>query len=80
MQTQYGVTAAQSARSGLSRYDSGAGLEKVGWQLGMDYSMTPAWLIGARVSAQRLQNDAADSPVTQKSGQVNGVLFAAWRF
>ncbi|XSG06351.1 MipA/OmpV family protein [Klebsiella sp. WOUb02] len=46
----------------------------------MDYSMTSAWLIGARVSAQRLQNDAADSPITQKSGQVNGVLFAAWRF
>jgi len=29
MQTQYGVTTAQSSRSGLARYDAGAGIEKV---------------------------------------------------
>lgn len=80
MQTQYGVTAAQSSRSGLSRYDAGAGLEKIGWDVGMEYRLTPAWLIGVRAKAQHLESSAASSPVTQKSGQVSGILFATWMF
>ncbi|MEA5101000.1 MipA/OmpV family protein [Pantoea sp. S18] len=80
MQTQYGVTAAQSARSGLARYDAGAGIEKVGWEAGVEYALTPAWLIGARVNAQHLENHAADSPITEEKGQASGVLYAAWRF
>ena len=46
----------------------------------MDYVMTPSWLVGARVSVQRLEDDAADSPITQQADQVTGVLFLAWRF
>ena len=80
MQTQYGVTSGQSARSGLSRYDARSGIEKIGWDVGMDYVMTPSWLVGARVSVQRLEDDAADSPITQQADQVTGVLFLAWRF
>ncbi|HBZ15390.1 MAG TPA: MipA/OmpV family protein [Pantoea sp.] len=80
MQTQYGVTAVQAARSGLNRYHAGSGVEKVGWEMGMEYALTPAWLIGARVTAQHLESQAADSPIVEKSGQVSGALFAAWRF
>ncbi|MBK0091120.1 MipA/OmpV family protein [Erwinia sp. S59] len=80
LQTQYGVTAAQSERSGLSRYTADAGIEKIGWDVGMDYVVTPSWLLGARVTAQQLQDDAADSPVTQQASQLTGVLFLAWRF
>ncbi|MBK0122563.1 MipA/OmpV family protein [Pantoea sp. S61] len=80
LQTQYGVTAAQSERSGLSRYTADAGIEKIGWDVGMDYVVTPSWLLGARVTAQRLRDDAADSPVTQQASQLTGVLFLAWRF
>lgn len=80
MQTQYGVTVAQAARSGLSGYRADAGFEKIGWEAGMEYSVTPAWLIGARVSAHHLENNAADSPITEQTGQVSGVMFAAWRF
>lgn len=80
MQTQYGVTAAQSSRSGLSRYNASAGIEKIGWDLGLDYVISPSWLIGGKVSAQRLEEDAADSPITQQVDQVTGVLFMAWRF
>lgn len=80
MQTQYGVTASQAMRSGLPRYDAGAGLEKVGWELGMDYEMTSSWLVGARLVAQHLENNAADSPIAEQSGQLSGLLFTAWRF
>lgn len=80
MQTQYGVTAAQSSRSRFSRYDAGAGLEKVGWDAGMEYALTPAWLIGVNARAQHLESSAAGSPITQKSGQVSGLLFVTWQF
>lgn len=80
MQTQHGVTAAQSARSGLARYDAGVGIEKVGWEAEVEYALTPAWLIGARVNAQQLENHAADSPITEQKGQLSGALYEAWRF
>lgn len=80
MQTQYGVSAQQSSRSGFSRYDARSGLEKIGWEVGMDYDMTAAWQVGARVMAQRLESDAADSPLTQQKDQVSYALFLAWRF
>jgi len=80
MQTQYGITARQSARSGLARYAARAGLEKVGWEAGLEYTLTPAWLIGARINAQHLENHAADSPITEEKSQMSGALYAAWRF
>jgi MipA family protein len=46
----------------------------------MDYAMTPSWLVGARVSVQRLEAETAKSPIMQQADQVTGVLFLAWRF
>ncbi|MFS2222637.1 MipA/OmpV family protein [Pantoea sp. B65] len=80
MQTQYGVTAEQAARSGLQRYDAGAGLEKVAMELGMDYQFNASWMAGVKASAGQLEKHAADSPITQRSAQYDYGLFVAWHF
>lgn len=80
MQTQHGVSAQQSSRSGFARYDAGAGLEKIGWEVGADYDLTSSWRVSTRVMAQRLEGDAADSPLTQEKQQLSYALLLAWRF
>ncbi|PLR33317.1 MipA/OmpV family protein [Chimaeribacter californicus] len=80
LQTQFGVTSEQSARSGLPRYRAGSGLEDVGINTGLDYQFAPSWVAGVRASALYLTSDAADSPITEQSSQIRYGLFVAWRF
>lgn len=80
LQTQYGVDAGQSARSGLQRYEADSGLENIGIEAGVDYQLTPTWVAGFRASALRLEKEAADSPVVQDKNQMSYGLFVASTF
>lgn len=72
MQTYFGVTAAQSARSGLRAFNAEAGAKSFHLGLTADYEVFPTWTLTAGVEYVRLLGDAADSPVVEEENQVIG--------
>ncbi|TCK28710.1 outer membrane scaffolding protein for murein synthesis (MipA/OmpV family) [Ancylobacter aquaticus] len=80
MQAYFGVTAAQSALSGLSRYDIGAGFKRVDIELVATYAVTEHWLVRGEVGLGYLLGDAADSPVVQEAFQPSVMLLVGYRF
>lgn len=79
-QTFYGVSATQSANSGLTAYSASGGLQALRMNLGAEYSLTREWSLGARVGIASLRGDAAHSPITEKTVQTNAGVFANYRF
>lgn len=80
MQAFFGVTPSQSAASGYSVFDAGAGLKSSQLVLDFDMALSRYWYINAVLQAKRLQRDAAHSPITQKVRQTSGMLVARYQF
>jgi outer membrane scaffolding protein for murein synthesis (MipA/OmpV family) len=80
MEAYFGVSASQSANSGLSRYSANAGFKDVDLSLDARYLLTEHWALGLRVGAGYLLGDAADSPITQESIQPYSMLSVVYRF
>jgi outer membrane scaffolding protein for murein synthesis (MipA/OmpV family) len=80
MQTYFGVTTVQSARSGLRQYQAGAGLKRYDIEASVTYMATENWLIRGQVSVGFLAGDAKDSPIVRKDVQPSGMLFVGYRF
>lgn len=64
----YGVTAAQSAATGLPFYSPGGGVEAVGVTGGAIYQFSRRWGVTGYARYDRLVGDAADSPVVRLLG------------
>ncbi|WP_053064240.1 MipA/OmpV family protein [Caballeronia mineralivorans] len=79
-QTFYGVTAAQSALSGLRQYSPKSGISSVRFSVGASYRLTDHWNVGTRVTASNLRGDAGNSPVVEKKDQIFYGAFASYRF
>lgn len=69
MDEYFGVTAAQSARSGLAAYTATAGIKDVFASVKMMYQLDKHWKALADYRAYRLTGDAADSPITERKNQ-----------
>lgn len=80
MQTFFGVTAEQAARSALALYTPEAGVSVVRVSFGAQYLFTRHWFLGARITAAELQGDAAESPVVVEKNQNLYALFMGYRF
>ena len=80
MQSYFGVTPAQSARSGYAPYAAGAGLRDVRASAALTYSITPRVAITTALSASSLQGDAKDSPITRKRSTATGLVSAFYAF
>ncbi|MEG5548601.1 MipA/OmpV family protein [Enterobacter wuhouensis] len=80
MQTYYGVSAEQSAASGFSRHEPGAGL--YAWSVNVDWShkLTPRWSILAATGVTQLVGDAADSPIVKRKTSPTGSLKVTYSF
>ncbi|MGO4762877.1 MipA/OmpV family protein [Cupriavidus sp. 2KB_3] len=75
--TYFGVTAEDSAASGLPVYTPGGGLQQgTGW-LGAIYRIDKHWHAGAMVYYQRIAGSAADSPIVTQRGTRNQVTYGA---
>lgn len=68
-QALYGVSAAESARSGLARHSVGAGLHSVGGFAQASYRLDAHWLFFAKAGLSSLRGDAGESPVVLKRRQ-----------
>ena len=83
MDTYFGVSGADARRSGLDRYEAGAGFKDVGLELGLTYTITEQWSLSAIGRYARLLGDAADSPIVDDEGSANqlfGGLSIGYRF
>jgi outer membrane protein len=65
-QTYYGVTAAQSLRSGYKATKAGAGFEQVSLSAAWTHTIDKHWSVRSVVGLTSLVGDAADSPLTRK--------------
>lgn len=80
MESYFGVTAAQSARSGLAQYDAGAGLKRFDIEASITYMATEHWLIRGQAGVGFLTGDAKDSPIVQDDVQPSAMLTVGYKF
>jgi len=83
METFFGITAQQSARSGMRRYQAEAGFKDVGLLFDLDYALSKNWALTTRVGLKKMLGDAADSPLVKDRGDdKQGLLglFVSYKF
>ncbi|MET3649449.1 MipA/OmpV family protein [Phyllobacterium ifriqiyense] len=80
MESYFGVTSAQSARSGLAAYDAGAGFKRVDFEASVTYVTEKSWLIQGQIGVGYLVGDAADSPIVQDAFQPSAMLMLGYKF
>lgn len=80
MQTFFGVTGEQAARSGFPEFHPGAGASSLRLTTGASYRFAPDWRLIGSVSASRLSGDAGNSPIVETRAQVLAFLSAVFLF
>jgi outer membrane scaffolding protein for murein synthesis (MipA/OmpV family) len=75
----FGVSAAQSLRSGYAVYTPGAGLRDVGLRLGYGHTLSPKLSLMLGLQVTQLLGAAADSPLTRRSNGVGANAMLLWR-
>ena len=76
MQTYFGVSPADNARSGLPVYNADSGVKDVGANLAVQYKFSSAWGALGAVRYNRLLGEAEDSPVVDNEGSENQFFFS----
>lgn len=80
MNTYFGVSDRQSARSGYSAYSADSGFKSVGVSVGAFYSITENWNAMLMVNGDQLLGDAADSPITKNDFNPSTLLSVSYKF
>jgi MipA family protein len=79
-QTYFGVTTAQSAKSGFKTHTANAGVKSLGLTLSGNYKLDNNWSANAALSLTQLQGDAAKSSLVQKKAQSLLFVGASYTF
>ena len=74
MDTYFGVSAADSARSGLGRYSADESIKDVGIDLGANWRFTQRWNLRGLMSISQLIGDADDSSPVVDEGSETQIL------
>jgi outer membrane scaffolding protein for murein synthesis (MipA/OmpV family) len=69
MQKEFGVSATQALASGYPHYDSHPGIDAVGLGLSATRFISSHWLLNVDAAVNHLYGSAAQSPLTQRTGQ-----------
>ncbi len=77
MDTYFGVSAADSVRSGLQTFNADSGFKDVGLGLLYETEFSRHWNLLAGFKYSRLLGDAADSPLVDDEGSENQLLVGA---
>lgn len=67
--TYFGVTPAEAGASGLAAYRPGGGLVSAGLELTLHHDFDEDWGVDGRLAWDRLQGDAADSPIAAQGSR-----------
>jgi MipA family protein len=80
MQTYFGITPEQSARSGYAVYRPHAGLREAGAFVNLRSEISSRWILLAGGGVTRLLGPAGDSPLVKKRNGWNASVGLAWHF
>lgn len=80
MDSYFGVTSAQSAKSGYRRYDPSAGIKRVDIEASVTYLATENWFIRGQGGVGFLTGDAKDSPIVRDKIQPSAMLVVGYKF
>lgn len=80
MQSYFGITAQQSAASGLAAYNIGAGFKRVDAETSLTYLIDKNWLVRGQLGVGYLLGDAGNSPIVQTKTQPYGMLTVGYKF
>jgi MipA family protein len=80
MRSYFGVSEAESVRSGHPMYSPGAGLRDVGASFGLRAELGPRWVGYANAGALRMVGPTLDSPLTRGRSGWSSSAGLAWRF
>jgi outer membrane scaffolding protein for murein synthesis (MipA/OmpV family) len=80
MKSYFGVTSAQSARSGLRRYDAKSGFKRIDASASVSYLMTENWTLTGAGGVGFLIGDAKESPISKKDIQPFAMLGVSYTF
>ena len=83
MQTYFGVSAGDAARSGLDRYNADGGMKDYGIDLGLTWNFASSWSLRGLASISQLVGDASDdSPVVNEGSetQLLGGVMVLFKF
>ena len=80
MESYFGVSAAQSARSGYSRYEAESGFKSAGISVGVIYNLSENWDAMLMVNGDQLLCDAADSPIAKEDFSVSTFSTVSYKF
>jgi outer membrane protein len=71
MDTYFGVSNSDSARSGLKKYSASSGIKDAGFSVAGLYRFNKTWGIAGLLGYTRMLNDAEDSPLVDPVGDEN---------
>ena len=80
MESYFGITPAQSRRSGLPEYGAKAGIKRLDVKASITYMMTDNWMVTGAAGAGFLTGDAKDSPIVKDDVQPFALLGVGYRF
>lgn len=75
-----GVSATQSAASGLTQFNAGSGIQRAGLFAQVVYRVSDDWTAFSRLEAAQLRGDAGRSPIVERKNQTTFVLSAQRAF
>lgn len=79
-QTYFGISPDEAAASAFDSYDPQGGLISAGIQASATYAVNDDWQVIGTIRYDRLQDDAADSPLVQSDDQTTASLVVTRRF
>jgi outer membrane protein len=74
MNTYFGVSSADVAKSGLSRFDAGSGFRDINIPVALVFHYSMNWHVAAGFKYCKLLDDASDSPITDLRGSDNQLI------
>ncbi|WP_159716148.1 MipA/OmpV family protein, partial [Geminicoccus flavidas] len=80
MDSYFGVTPSQAARSGLAVYDAEAGFKRIDVDLGVTWRFAENWTLTGQAGLGYLLGDAADSPIVKEELQPSLTLLVTYGF
>lgn len=76
----FGVNSQESVASGLPQYATSSGLRDVHFNLNATYQMDSHWSANVTAVIGRLEHSAANSPITERRLDLNGMASVLYRF
>lgn len=80
LQDYFGVSAAQSLRSGYGVYRPGSGLRDVRFGATVRYRVSPVWGLTASLTHTALLGDASNSPIVREQGSTSALFTLGYSF